>query len=374
MELKNKAGPIFAITITVAAVLWMIAGGHGITTAQHDDPSSTKSSEDSSPKENALNSNANKSLSTQQYSVQAKTIHAQMTELHLTLSGQTLADKTLMLTNSYKGKIVALYADKGDFLKKGEPILQIDTRALKSQIKEATLLTQQRSIELDGLTKLKAKNLASNVKLAEAKTNLAAAQSNLKTLEIHLENATVTAPFTGTLNTLTVKQGQIVGEDTPIGSLISLDPLRIQVSIPQNKIQQIKIGTLGEVRLESGFETTGSVSYISAEANQESRAISVELSIHNPTHKIPTGLTADVDFTLTKQKAQAFSPALLTLDDNGHTAVKVLNDRNQVTILPVSIVKSGRDNVWVTGLPDTVNLITVGQGFVSAGDTVEAHY
>ena len=297
-----------------------------------------------------------------------------MTELHLSLSGHTLADKALTLTSNYTGKIVALYVKKGDVLKEGDPILRIDTRSLKKQIKEAALFVQQRTIELNGLKKLSDRNLVSNVKLAKAKTNLASAQSDVQVLEISLENATVTAPFSGILNTLGVQKGQMLGANAAIGLLVSLNPLHIQVNIPQNKIQQIHQGTLGKVRLKSNFETTGSVSYISAQSNQESHTLSVELSVNNPENRIPAGQTADVDLHLADQKAQAFSPALIILDGNGHTAVKVLSTDNKVIVLPVTIVKAERDKVWVIGLPNTVNLITVGQGYVVSGQTVDPHY
>ena len=36
----------------------------------------------------------------------------------------------------------------------------------------------------------------------------------------------------------------------------------------------------------------------------------------------------------------------------------------------VSIVRAQTDGIWITGLPDTADIITVGQGFVQAGDRV----
>ena len=366
MELKSKVGPAVAITITIAAVLWIYAGGHGITTSQHDNPAAADNASQNQTKQT--------SLSTQKHSVQVATIEAQSIQLFLSLSGQTLADKTLTLTNSYKGKVVKLLAQKGDFLKQDEPILQIDTRVLQTQIKEIKALIKQRSIELNGLKKLKDINLTSHVRLAEAETNLANALTTAKALAIDLENATVTAPFSGVLNTLEVEDGQMMGDDTPIGTLVSLNPLHIQVAIPQNKIHHIRLGTTGKVHLATGLETVGKVSYISRQANTESRSIYVELLIDNPDHIIATGLTADVTFSLSQQQAQALSPALLTLDNNGNTAVKTVNAENKVVSMPVTIVKSERDKVWVLGLPARVNLITVGQGFVNDGDTVDLNF
>lgn len=364
MELKSKVGPIVAIALTGAAVLWVYAGGNGITAAQHDDKSVTN---------NQPQANSTPPHDDHKFSVQAKMINAQAVTLHLALSGQTQADKTLTITNTVKGKVVNKYADKGAYLKQGDPILQIDVRSLKSQIEQARLLVKQRELELEGLKKLKAKNLTSSVNLAQAKTNLASAKASLESLEVNLENAKVVAPFSGVLNTMNVEQNQMLGDNTPIGTLVSIDPLRIQVNIPQSKIGDIHQGTVANVQLESGITTHGTVSYMSAEADQASRTISVELLVNNPDNRIPAGITADVDFTIGTQNAQAFSAALLTLNNDGNTAVKILDKENRVIVKPVTIVKSERDQVWVTGLPDEVKLITVGQGFVSGGDLVDVH-
>ncbi|REG83306.1 efflux RND transporter periplasmic adaptor subunit [Marinomonas pollencensis] len=366
MELKSKIGPLVAIIITVAAVLWIYAGGHGITASQHDSPTNTN--------ESNSNNAEHTSLSNQKHSVQVTNIQAQSINLYLALSGQTLADKILTLTNSYPGEVVKLYSTKGDFLEQGAPILQIDTRVLKTQIRETSALIKQRNIELNGLNKLKDINLTSHVRLAEAETNLASALTSAKSLAIDLENATVTAPFSGVLNTLDIEKGQMLSDDSAIGTLVSLNPLRIQVTIPQNKIHHIHLGTQGKVHLATGLETTGKVSYISRQANTESRSINVELLIDNPNHSIAAGLTADVTFALSQQKAQALSPALLTLDDDGNTAVKTVDSQSKVVSYPVNIVKSERDKVWVSGLPSEVNLITVGQGFVNDGDIVDIHH
>jgi len=362
MEFKNKVGPITAVVVTVIAVTWMLVGGNGITV----NPTQV------SPKENTISSQTAESKLI--YSVQAKTLTASTIEMHLPLSGTTKADETLSLINSYPGRITKLPIEKGSFIKKGTPILQIDTRTLKTEIDQARLLIKQRTLELDGIQKLAANNFSSKVNLAQAETELAAAKSAERRLLVDLEDATITAPFSGILNTLNAQEGQVIAAGDSIGTLVSLNPIKVSVNIPQNKVQQIKLGTPGQIRLESGYEAEGFVSYINTTANEASRTITVEIQVENPDNIISAGLTATVDFTIDEQKAHAFSPALLTLDDSGKTAVKTIDIDNRVVISPVSIVKSEREQVWVSGLPDNVNIITVGQGFVSAGDEIDAHY
>ncbi|ETX11580.1 RND transporter [Marinomonas ushuaiensis DSM 15871] len=362
MELKNKVGPITAVVVTAIAVTWMIVGGNGVTVSPTE----------SSSKENAVSPQTSESKLI--YSVQAKTLTAKTIEMHLPLSGTTKADDTLSLINTYPGRITKLPIEKGSFIKKGTPILEIDTRTLKTEIEQARLLVKQKALELDGIKQLAANNFSSKVNLAQAETELAAAKSAELRLLVDLENAIIAAPFSGILNTLDVQEGQVISAGDPIGTLVSLNPIKVSVNIPQNKVQQIKLGTPGEIRLESGYEAEGFISYINTTANEASRTITVEMQVENPDNIIPAGLTAAVDFTIDEQKAHAFSPALLTLDDSGKTAIKTIDLDNRVVISPVSIVKSERDQVWASGLPDNVNIITVGQGFVSAGDKIDAHY
>lgn len=362
MALKNKLGPITAVVVATATVGWMLAGGNGITV----------SNTQGQPNENTVSSQSAEIKPA--YSVQAKTLTPKRIEMHLPLSGKTLAGETLNLVNSYQGRVTKLPIEKGQFVEKGQSIMQIDTRTLKMQIEQAGLLVKQRQLELDGIKKLNSTNLTSKVNVAQAETDLASAKATQSSLLIDLENANLNAPFSGILNTLDVQIGQVLSPGATIGSLVSINPIKIRVDIPQNKIHQVKIGTPGNIRLESGYEADGFVSYISATANESSRTISVEMQIDNPNNTIPAGLTAAVDFIIDEQKAHALSPALLTLDDTGRTAIKTISIDNTVTITPVDIVKSERDHVWVVGLPDNVNVITVGQGFVSAGDLVDAHY
>ncbi|MBJ7539015.1 efflux RND transporter periplasmic adaptor subunit [Marinomonas transparens] len=364
MEWKSKVGPITAVVIASGLVAWMVLSGNGITVSPTGaQPVTTEKEVSNQQAENLI-----------AYSVQAKALTVQSIAVHLPLSGKTLANESLTLTNTYPGRVTKVLVEKGTFVKKGDAIIQIDTRTLKSQLSQAKLLVKQRKLELDGMKKLKAGNFASKVNLAQAETELASAQANEKALLVSLENATVTAPFSGILNTLDVQQGQVIADKTSIGTLIALNPIRITVNIPQNKIYQITQGTTGEIALESGQKVEGVVSYISAAANESSRSISVELLVDNPDNSIPTGLTAKVDFILDEQKAHAFSPALLTLDNDGKTAIKTIDLDNKVKLIPVEVIKSDRDEIWVSGLPDQVNIITVGQGFVNPGDTVDAHY
>ncbi len=66
---------------------------------------------------------------------------------------------------------------------------------------------------------------------------------------------------------------------------------------------------------------------------------------------------------------------MLALDEAGNLGVKTLvpsGDDKVVKFVPIQLVKAEQDGVWLAGLGETVDIITVGQGFVRDGDNVIA--
>ena len=67
--------------------------------------------------------------------------------------------------------------------------------------------------------------------------------------------------------------------------------------------------------------------------------------------------------------AFAMSPAHLSVGENGDLTAKTVVDGKAV-LVPVVVVRSGAEMVFVSGLPDNALLLTVGQGFVEDGAKV----
>ena len=58
------------------------------------------------------------------------------------------------------------------------------------------------------------------------------------------------------------------------------------------------------------------------------------------------------------------------LQDDGTVGVKAVNDKNIVIFYPTTSVKDTIDGIWVSGLPDKINLIVTGQEYVAVGESV----
>jgi multidrug efflux system membrane fusion protein len=50
--------------------------------------------------------------------------------------------------------------------------------------------------------------------------------------------------------------------------------------------------------------------------------------------------------------------------------VKVVDAEDEVQFLPVELISDTPDGMWLSGLPEVVNLITMGHEFVAVGQRV----
>ena len=120
----------------------------------------------------------------------------------------------------------------------------------------------------------------------------------------------------------------------------------------------------------TGVERSGVVGFIGSNADAQTRTFRVEVTVDNPDSEMPAGLSARIEIPTGQARGHFISPAILSLGTNGDLGVKTVAEGNVVAFSPVSIVRAQPDGIWVTGLPETADIITVGQGFVNAGDIV----
>ncbi len=306
----------------------------------------------------------------QRQEVRVLDISAQPYRRGLVLRGATEADRKVELRSEAAGRVVALPYDKGAHLEEGDVLLNIAAQEYPAQLREAQALREQRRIEVEAARKLADKGYRSQTELAGAEAALQAADAAVERAQVALDNLSIRAPFAGKLETRNVELGDYLDVGDSIGLLVDLDPIRIVGYANEQQIAELALGTEGEVRLLNGERLTGAISYISAAAEPGTRTFRVELSVANDGERIPDGITAEMSLPRSEILAHQISPAFLTLADDGRVGVRAVVEDGKVAFFAVDIVGETRDVIWVTGLPETVRIIVVGQEFVREGDEV----
>jgi multidrug efflux system membrane fusion protein len=141
--------------------------------------------------------------------------------------------------------------------------------------------------------------------------------------------------------------------------------------VPQQSLTRISEGQAAQVAFITGETRRGTVVFVGRSAAAETRTFLAEIEVPNEDGAIPAGISAEVRIPTGEAVAHFVSPAIVSLDAEGALGVKTVTDDNTVQFQPIEVERAQIDGIWISGLPDTVELITVGQGFVRAGDRVD---
>ncbi|WP_299295586.1 efflux RND transporter periplasmic adaptor subunit [uncultured Tateyamaria sp.] len=228
---------------------------------------------------------------------------------------------------------------------------------------EAALAAAEASLEgaRAGVTGAIAGLQAADARIQSATASVATAEKELERLEIR-------APFGGTLESDTAELGSLLQAGSLCATVIQLDPIKLVAFVPETEVDRVKVGANAQAKLAAGDrKVTGQVKFLSRSADPTTRTFRVELEVPNTDLTIRDGQTAEIVISSAGEQAHLLPSSALTLNEEGRLGLRVLNPDSVVEFAPVSVLRDTVDGVWLTGLPQTVDVIVVGQEFVTAG-------
>lgn len=303
--------------------------------------------------------------------VKVETRYGKQIHKTIELYGRTEPDRITTLKAEVKGKVIEVLAKRGSTVSKGQVIAKIALNDLPAQLSRSKAQLKQREVEYEGALKLNAKGYQGKVQLAQTYAELESVKADIERLTLDIENTVIKAPFAGVLNTRFVEVGDYVASGDDIAMIADLDPLIVRAHVTELQISQLSVGQEAKVNLLNGNEAHGKLRYIASVGNDATNTFKIEVAIDNADQQLLAGLSSELTIELEQMSAIKISPALLALDEKGNIGVKSVKN-SIVEFTPINIIKSESDGIWLTGLGDKIDLIILGQGFVRAGDKVEA--
>lgn len=231
---------------------------------------------------------------------------------------------------------------------------------------EAALAAAEASFEA-----AKAGVTAAKSGLQSADAAIESAAASIATAEKELERLEIRAPFSGLLESDTAELGTLLQPGSLCATVIQLNPIKLVAFAPETEVARVEVGALASARLAAGGqEASGKVTFLSRAADETTRTFRVEIEVPNSDLKIRDGQTAEIAISSAGAQAHLLPSSALTLNEDGALGLRTVDDNGLVAFAPVSVVRDTAQGVWLTGLADEVNVIVVGQEFVTAGVTV----
>ena len=344
---------IIALVVLVLLTLWMLSGNK-----------SDKTTDESPAKLE------NKKLTKVRVEKRQASQIASVIELH----GRTEADRKATINAETSGRVESILVKRGEQVKQSQLLVKLTVKDKQSRLQKANATLKQRELEYQAAKRLRQSGLTAQTQLAENHANLELARAEVEQARLDVTYTEIRAPFDGIFNERFVEIGDLLSVGSEIGEILDVNPIIVRGNIPELAVADVSLGQVGIAHLITKRSVEGKVRYLSAASNDATHTFKVELAIDNLDNSIPVGVSATIQLQTHQVFAHKISPAALSLSKNGGLGIKVIDDNNRVKFKPVEIVRSEKDGVWLSGLSQNENIITVGQGFVDDGDLVEPDF
>ncbi|SHF62243.1 membrane fusion protein, multidrug efflux system [Microbulbifer donghaiensis] len=303
--------------------------------------------------------------------VRARRVDAQPYATRVLVNGHTEANRRVRLRAELDGAIIGLPVAEGRAVKKGEVICEIDPEDRPEQLDRARAALRKAELDYAGARRLQKKGLQSESAMAQQEVALANARADYRRTEVAVENLRIRAPFDGVVNSRAVELGDYIRLGEECATLLELNPILVVGEVSESQVGNLIPGGPASAQLQQGQLVQGSLRYISQQAHEITRAYRVEVAVDNGAGVLRGGLSGRLALPTGEIMAHRINSSLLTLDDRGDLGLRILDEENRVHFANVRLIGDGDAGVWVSGLPERVTLITVGQEYVTPGEIVE---
>ena len=288
----------------------------------------------------------------------------------IVVNGHTEAVRTVQLKAETGGRVVETPAVEGALVEAGALIARLDLRDRQSRVREMQAAVAQRELEYEAARKLGEKKFQSETQVAQALAQLEAARAALHQAQLDLEHVTIEAPFRGVVERRMVEAGDYVEPGDPVAEVIEQDPFLVVGDAPETIVARFAVGVPGAACWRTaGPCWAGSATSPRARTRRPGPSAS-SWRCPTPIGRLPAGMSARIlvrEPEIAAHRVSAGDPGPGRRRHHRHQGGR---SGGIVRFYPARIAKAETDAVWLAGLPERLQVITIGQGFVAVGEKV----
>ncbi len=275
------------------------------------------------------------------FAVQAVVIEARVQPVSesLSLVGSVTANEMVEIKSETDGTLEEILFNEGQSVKQGDLLLRLDDVKLAATVSEAEANFKLTQSIYERNKQLLRDKLISQQEFDQADAQFQGSQASLDLKRRQLRDTKIVAPFKGVVGARQVSPGQVISKNTTLTWLVDLDPVKVEVNIPERYLSQVTIGQSVEfsVAAFSGQRFKGEVYFISPQLDSATRTALVKARIPNPGHKLKGGMFASLALNLQLREAAIVIPEPALVSNGEMVYVFIVDDKGTAQMRPVKL-------------------------------------
>jgi membrane fusion protein (multidrug efflux system) len=229
----------------------------------------------------------------------------------LTAIGTVAAVQGVTVSADLPGTVDRIFFDSGRAVRAGDMLAVLDTRQEQAQLAAIEARRELARTTFARVQELLNEKVISKAEFDRATADLQQTEAQLAEIKAVIDRKTIRAPFSGMLGIRQVNLGQYLGGGDPLVTLQSINPIYVNLGVPQQSAGQIPVGrTVLVTTTDGGGATwTGRVTALDALVDPATRNIQVQATLSNPDGRLRPGMFVQTAVTLGPSQRTIVLPA-----------------------------------------------------------------
>lgn len=297
---------------------------------------------------------------------------------YVSINASVEAVNEAQISPEINGQIQAIRVDRGQRVRAGQVVAQLNTSVIENNIREVETSLQLAKTRFERQQALWDQEIGSEIQYLEARNNLETLQTRLQTLESQLAKATLRSPIQGIVDEIFLQEGELAMPGVPVAHVVSLDPLYINADVSETFLPDITKDDEVILRFPSfpDYEQRVDIYRLGNVINPENRTFRLQLRIPNPQERFKPNMVATISFQSFQTDSAIVVPSILVKQDAQgfyvYMAVPSGDDGLMAEKTYVERAMSSEGSTMISqGLQPGDKIIDQGHNQVSDGDLLE---
>lgn len=276
-------------------------------------------------------------------------------------NGTLISNEEVELRSEISGKVTNIMFTEGKRVRKGEVLVKINDSELQAALKKnksRELLARDREFRYKQLLE---KNLTSQQEYDLQLSELNSVLADVELTEAQIAKTEIIAPFDGVVGLRSVSIGSYISPLTPIASIQSINPIKVDFSVPQKYFGLVKEGKTIFVKLSAtGKIYTGKIYAVEPKIDQNTRTVQARALIPNEKGELTPGAYVEIDIVLENLDSSILIPTETIVPDFEGEKVFIYKNGKATSKLVVSGIRTEKEIQIISGLSAGDSLIVSG--------------
>lgn len=244
--------------------------------------------------------------------------------------GAVESRKNVLISAQTIGEVERVHVREGQQVTKGQVLVSQNADVTRNSIAELKTSLELANSVYEKQSKLWEQKIGTEIQYLQAKNNKESLERKLATAYAQLDMAIVKAPFSGTIDELPAREGEVASPGIPLVRIVSQQDMYIKADVSERFIGKFKAGDPVEIYFPTlDKKVTSKVASVGQVINPENRTFVVEVALPRIDFNVKPNQVTVLELRDYVSEATLAVPTRIIQRDEDGQFIFVVDDRGE---------------------------------------------